>query len=466
MRGVAGGRDLKYHLAAWYVPAELVEGLRLSLNRFAPDPRLQELGAEVERIVIDGLGKTDVQWCLVREDRPEIVISRDRGSAAAWFRGKSIALWGCGALGSHVAEFLARAGVRRLALWDNGVVTPGLLARQLFTDDDIGRSKVSVVSSRLNAIKPSLEIEEHFKNILSGPLASIDWTGSADLVIETTGAGAIITKFEAVRRRQERRVPFVSMAIGHTAELAELLIAAADYSGGTLDVDRKLRQECYRRPDLRDYTEEFWPDEPRTEIFQPEPGCSDATFTGSCADVALLAASMLNLAAQELRKAAAPAVAHLLSQPAVLGRRSPAHQRFSWPEDQILEDPSSDYQIRLASSVGSELGGWVAANDRLRGVAVETGGLLFGERSDLLKIVWVDEISGPPPDSTHSEMGFVCGTRGTSDRRMKNREGRAGSSVSSECGTPIQAVCHSPVELTCARSASSSRLPAARRGSP
>jgi hypothetical protein len=80
-----------------------------------------------------------------------------------------------------------------------------------------------------------------------------------------------------------------------------LLLAGPDHSGGALDVDRKLRQECYRRPELEEHTQEFWPREPRREIFQSEPGCSDATFTGSCADVVQLTAAMLNLAAEDLK---------------------------------------------------------------------------------------------------------------------------------------------------------------------
>lgn len=39
---------------------------------------------------------------------------------------------------------------------------------------------------------------------------------------------------------------------------------------------------------------------------------------------------------------------------------------------------------------------------------------MFGERNDLLKILWVDEVSGPPPDSVRSPSGFVCGVHGTS----------------------------------------------------
>lgn len=415
MRGLAGSVERKFHLAVWYVDPGMVRGLRLSLRKFDPDPRIQHLGEEIERIVFDWLKIADVEWCLVREDRPQIIIPRDQNSAIAWFKGKTVSVWGCGALGSHVAEFLTRGGVRKLVLHDKSIVTPGILARQLFSDEDIGRTKVTALSARLKKIRPGIEIEEHAGDLLAGPLASGDWTDGADVVIETTGAGAVLSKAEAVRRRNSRRRPFVSMALGHTAKNAMMLVAAAGYSGGPLDIDRKLRQECYRHPELREYTEEFWPRQARTEIFQPEPGCSDATFVGSCADVALLAAAMLNLAAQDLIASCAAAVAHLLAQYPALASNQQTHKRFCWPTDHILEDPSSGYEVRLASAAWREVTGWIATNDRARGPLVETGGLVFGERNDLLRIVWVDEVSGPPPDSSHSASGFTCGVKGTAE---------------------------------------------------
>jgi integrative and conjugative element protein (TIGR02256 family) len=415
MRGIAGSTDKKFHLAAWYVDPAMVQGLRLGLLQFNPDPRLQQLGEEVEQIVWDWLHVADVNWCLVREDRPEIVIPRDRDSAMAWFKGKAVSIWGCGALGSHIAEFLARAGVRKLVLRDSAFVTPGIIARQLFSDGDIGKPKVTALSARLRAIRPSIEIEEQIGNILTGPLSTGDWTDATDVVIETTAAGTVMNKAEAVRRRSHANCSFISMALGHMAQNAMILIAAADHSGGPLDIDRKLRQECYRRPELRAFSEEFWPSEPRTQVFQPEPGCSDPTFTGSCADVAMLAAAMLNLTAQELSVLGAPAVAHLLAQPAKPDSNLWIHKRFLWPADQVFDDLSSGYQVRLSATAWSEMKGWIAANDRTRGTQVETGGLLFGERSELLKIVWVDDLSGPPLDSSHSESGFVCGIQGTAE---------------------------------------------------
>lgn len=415
MRGIAGSTEKMFHLAAWYVDSAVVRGLRLSLNKFNPDPRLQQLGEEVEQIVLDWLRATDVGWCRVCEDRPEIVVARDRNSEMAWFKGKSISVWGCGALGSHVAEFLARAGARKLVLHDSGIVTPGILTRQLFSDSDIGKAKVSALAEKLRAVRPDIEIDEYPEELLAGVLSSDDWTDSADVVIETTASGAVMNKTEAVRRRSGATCPFVSMALGHLAKNAMLLIASTDHSGGPLDIDRKLRLECYRRPELREFSEEFWPTKPRSNIFQPEPGCSDPTFIGSCADVAALAATMLNLTALELGSQSSPAIAHLLAQPSGLDSNSSTHKRFDWPADQILDEPSSGYQVRLAEPAWSEMQGWIAANDRTRGSEVETGGLLFGERNELLKIVWVDDLSGPPPDSSHSRSGFVCGTKGTAD---------------------------------------------------
>jgi integrative and conjugative element protein (TIGR02256 family) len=415
MRGTAGTTDRKFHLAAWYVDPEIVKGLRLSLHKFDPNPRIQELGEQIELIVVDWIKSVDVGWCLVREDRPEIVIARDQGSATAWFKGKTVSLWGCGALGSHLAEYLARGGVRKLILRDKSIVTPGILARQLFSDDDIGKFKVAALASRLKAIRPDIEVEPFTYDLISGPLSSNDWTDGADVVFESTGAGTVMVKAEAARRRNEVRTSFISMALGHTANKAMMLVATTAHSGGPLDVDRKLRQECYRRPELSEFIEEFWPTTARTKVFQPEPGCSDATFVGSAADVAALSAAMLNLAASELSGGQTVAAAHLLAQAPTRTDLSALHKRFSWPADSHLEDPDSGYEVRLSRSAWREVVGWISANDRTRGLNVETGGLLFGERSDLLRTVWVDEASGPPPDSKHSRAGFICGVQGTAE---------------------------------------------------
>ena len=166
-------------------------------------------------------------------------------------------------------------------------------------------------------------------------------------MIETSGSASVLSKFEAARRRCENRKPFVSMALGHTAQKAMLLLSGRSHSGGALDIDRKLRQSCYRDTYLLDFTNEFWPSQPRTVIFQPEPGCSDATFIGSCADVASLTATMLNLAAEDLAEEDEPAIAYLIAQPSRRASSSNSLRRFSWPADRIVEDPASGYRLAL-----------------------------------------------------------------------------------------------------------------------
>jgi len=61
------------------------------------------------------------------------------------------------------------------------------------------------------------------------------------------------------------------------------------------------------------------------------------------------------------------------------------------------------------------------------GPEVETGGLLFGERDDAAGVIWVSEVSGPPPDSEASAEKFVCGVEGTAQVNAEKRDRTRGS---------------------------------------
>jgi len=52
---------------------------------------------------------------------------------------------------------------------------------------------------------------------------------------------------------------------------------------------------------------------------------------------------------------------------------------------------------------------------RTRSNQIETGGLIFGEIDDAHQVIWVDSVSGSPPDSVASETQFLCGTAGTKE---------------------------------------------------
>lgn len=96
---------------------------------------------------------------------PFVVIThRDyfgRGAFTEKFASRKIAIIGIGAIGSQVAETMARSGVKHLGLWDNDVVESGNICRAAFTQQDLGESKVFALRRHLLAISPEVEVTTH-----------------------------------------------------------------------------------------------------------------------------------------------------------------------------------------------------------------------------------------------------------------------------------------------------------------
>ncbi len=64
---------------------------------------------------------------------------------------------GCGAIGSTVAENLARFGLTKITLYDFDKVEAHNIANQMFTQDDIGKMKVEAVAEYLLKINPEMK---------------------------------------------------------------------------------------------------------------------------------------------------------------------------------------------------------------------------------------------------------------------------------------------------------------------
>lgn len=79
-----------------------------------------------------------------------------RGSLSDKFQGMRIGLIGLGALGSMVAESLARSGVVVAGLWDNDVVEPGNICRSVYTLRDIGKNKAYSIARKLRSLNPNI----------------------------------------------------------------------------------------------------------------------------------------------------------------------------------------------------------------------------------------------------------------------------------------------------------------------
>ena len=423
MRGIAGAAQREQHLAVWCLDPTATKGFRLMVTQYP------EINEKVEAIMLEWAETAKVHWCEVREQRPAVTIRRDHDTPLSWLRGKSVSLWGCGALGSHIGEYLARAGVGKISLQDSSSVSPGVLARQLFDDADVGRPKAIALAERLKRISPDLPVTPQVADLHRTTLTPEAWAGDADIVIDATASRTVALKLESVRGKA--RLPVVSMAIGHRAERGLVTIAQPLFGGGPFDVERRTKIEVCNRPRCAAFRDEFWPERDSRPLFQPEPGCSSPTFIGSAADIAALAGSMLNVAALQLaRLKPNDASADFIDLPRGLeNSRTPSRAGFIWGPDHVATDPYHSYQVRIAPSAIREIRAWISRNARVRGGKIETGGLLFGEFNEPTKIVWVTEVSGPPPDSQASAEGFLCGVAGTKEDNAE-RKARSKGSVS------------------------------------
>lgn len=72
---------------------------------------------------------------------------------------------GCGAIGSNIAEQLARIGVEEVHLWDFDTVAAHNITNQMFDEADIGRTKVEAVTDMMKAINPAIIITTHAKGL-------------------------------------------------------------------------------------------------------------------------------------------------------------------------------------------------------------------------------------------------------------------------------------------------------------
>lgn len=75
-------------------------------------------------------------------------------------RRTSVLIVGVGGLGSPIALYLAGAGIGRLGLVDDDVVSASNLHRQvLYGDDQVGLPKAVCAAQRLKALNPQVEVE-------------------------------------------------------------------------------------------------------------------------------------------------------------------------------------------------------------------------------------------------------------------------------------------------------------------
>ncbi len=426
MRGLAGSRDQPVHLAAWRLAdyeAELAPALVQLWD--SQDPDEEEQTRQVTEEVNHWLDTARASWAQVYEQRPEIVERRDSKRPAQWVRGKCVMILGCGALGAPIAELVLRAGAGELILVDNGRINPGVLVRQPYEDADVGKFKAEALGTRLRSIRPDSAIGVINGNVLDTVLRS-GAPPDVDLVIDATASQTVAAKLELCRWTSDADwPPILAVAIGHLAERGIAALALRGASGAGADILRKLSLANSSAAGLADVAADFFPHPPRTEVFQPEPGCSAPTFRGSAAEVQALAAQLIAGALHDLFFAdespdvltIEPMSARIARLPYTAGvlASSPARDRVAWMSDWTIDDAESGYQVRFEQAALDCMQDEAHGTSKSFGPDVETGGLLMGQIDDASRVIWVTSATGPSPDSRRSSSYVRLGTDGAQD---------------------------------------------------
>lgn len=99
---------------------------------------------------------------------------------------KKIVILGCGAVGSHIAEILVRAGILNFILVDYKTVSENHLARHIFVrQEDIGKSKVSALKNYLENINSLVKIQVFHEQLLPNTDLTNWIDENTDLIINT-----------------------------------------------------------------------------------------------------------------------------------------------------------------------------------------------------------------------------------------------------------------------------------------
>ncbi|MEV5413169.1 ThiF family adenylyltransferase [Thermopolyspora sp. NPDC052614] len=409
------------HLAGWRIE-ETGRILASAYADFRRKPEKEEVLKKVGELTREWLQEADVLWMRILENRPEVTRRRDKGTPLTWLAGKRILVLGCGALGAPVAEHCARAGVAALSIVDSGLVTPGILVRQPYNDAEIGRPKATVLAERLSRVRAGFQVEGRHGDALDVFLQPNHGINSFDLVIDATADAGIRSAIENKRRVDEGPWPtVVTMIIGHDATRGLVTVSTPESTGAGASALRQVALHAFANPrEWADIANDFFPEKPRTDMFFPEPGCSAPTFIGGSAQTTALAALMLNEALGMLGSNSASysntGVTVYASAVRIGGAVTGSGiSRVAWGPDTVVVDDTFDYEVRLSPAAVIDMRTEVRRGARVRGPRIETGGMLLGAVDEAAGVIYVDRVTGPPPDSFLSESYFQHGQVGVQE---------------------------------------------------
>lgn len=207
-----------------------------------------------------------------------------RGVLMEEARSKRICILGCGAIGSIVAESLARGGARELTLFDDEELEFGNLTRHSLAPSDVGKDKAPALAERLNGLHPRARVRGFRVRL---PIADDHPRATdlkqADIIVDCSANEAVFRWASDLGRHGGPRV--IHLFTNARARMLTVCCSGA-HASCRLVTSRLLK-------DIRDGTAPFTMEEydASGQDIEPGAGCWKSTFPATGHDLSALVAS-------------------------------------------------------------------------------------------------------------------------------------------------------------------------------
>lgn len=150
-------------------------------------------------VIRSNVERADAQW----------VHGRGKDPRTATLLQKTIALIGCGSVGSPVASRLARAGVGRLRLFDHDELNWSNVGRHELGGGSVGKNKATELAARLARDFPHLDIAGEASDARYLVRRNPEILSASDLVVVATGSWLADSVLNRWHVENGRTVPFL-----------------------------------------------------------------------------------------------------------------------------------------------------------------------------------------------------------------------------------------------------------------
>lgn len=216
-----------------------------------------------------------------------------RGAYSSEVQATPIAFFGCGALGSSVAEFLARGGVKQINLFDPDSIKFGNLCRHTLDGSSVSINKAKALAERLSLANPLSTIKGHPLKI---PLDSCSdevinrALKNAHIFIDCTTSETAFEWLDQYAVENNKRL--ISLFFNFHAELLTICVSGDSMSCGSIFADLNFSIQQNQTPL-----------DPKIYFFQPSKeeqiiegaGCWHPSFPALGSHVQILAAHAVDI---------------------------------------------------------------------------------------------------------------------------------------------------------------------------